>query len=233
MKDANKLRSKQACMLEMVVELDPAFITTLDFLTRKFPGRTPILLIEGLRGFLREQTKELNTKMRLEYKKKHAETQKTGKSRSAAPTSQKVVASKDQFEAALLWLQFQSACFVHHAEPLEEIVRTIISFTYSLGMIPERMCRNEQALKLRFGDTVKSGKDEKDTWRKILMEIKPCTEPVANAVIAVYPTLRLLYNKYAELTREAEKESLLENIQIYLILTGKDESLLASDLGKD
>jgi hypothetical protein len=74
--------------------------------------------------------------------------------------------------------------------------------------------RSEETFKLNFGDTVKSGSDLEDIWRRILLEIKPCTESVANAIIAKYPSYRALIEAYQKVASVPGKEGLLEDIMV-------------------
>jgi hypothetical protein len=74
--------------------------------------------------------------------------------------------------------------------------------------------RNEDSFKLKFGDTVKCGSDLRDIWRRMLLEIKPCTEAVADAILSVYPNFRSLIEAYESIHAPAQRETLLEDIEV-------------------
>jgi hypothetical protein len=48
-------------------------------------------------------------------------------------------ASKEDIDAAMLWLQMQRGCFVQMSENLEELKRFIVGFTGSIATVQERM----------------------------------------------------------------------------------------------
>ncbi|KAI8847176.1 hypothetical protein BC829DRAFT_396986 [Chytridium lagenaria] len=220
----------------------------LDLIGQKYPKCTPILLVEGTRALIKERTRLLDAQLREEMKK--GEASNARKPRQNRPGGSAAVhASKEQFEAAYMWFQFQGYCFVHTTESQDELTKILISFAHTISMLPERLRRNEQSFQLNFGDYVKSGKDTQDTWRRILMEVKPCSENAATAITEMYPSFRSLYDKYCSLTSENARELLLENIvvprlggaprrvgpslsrKIYLTLMSKDENIVVSELG--
>lgn len=53
-----------------------------------------------------------------------------------------------------------------------------------------------EALDLNFGDSIKSGKDSKDTYKKMLMQIRDCSSDRADAIVSKYPTLKKLYDGF-------------------------------------
>ena len=75
--------------------------------------------------------------------------------------------------------------------------------------------RHRCPTKLNFGDSVKSGSDLTDIWRRMLLEIKPCTESVANAIIQRYPSYRALVDGYSRLGSQKACETLLQDIQVF------------------
>lgn len=65
--------------------------------------------------------------------------------------------------------------------------------------------RNAKQLKLNFGDPVKSGRDAKDSWIRMLMQITSISEAKAIAIVQAFPTVKSLYylcrdDPYAEET---------------------------------
>ncbi|KAJ3096597.1 hypothetical protein HDU97_005749 [Phlyctochytrium planicorne] len=220
----------------------------LDFIKTCYPGYRVIIMVENLKGFLRDRNKTMDTMLRNEIRNRDG-VAKNSRTKSGAPQASSQLASKQDFEAAFFWMQFQGFCHVHQIDKQEELTKIITSFTYTLGMIPDRIHRSEQALSLNFGDTVKSGKDREDTWRKILMAVPQCTEDRANAIIERYSSFRSLHEAYESLQSKSARDMLLENIQvakiggqgkrigpalskkIHEVITGMDENVPMTELG--
>ncbi|KAI8620031.1 hypothetical protein BC830DRAFT_648426 [Chytriomyces sp. MP71] len=174
-----------------------------------YEGAKPIVLLEGLKEAMKLRNRRLDAQIR--------EGMRGGRGRgrgTAAATAGEVIVSKEEIEANLLWLQMCGDCYVQFAESLDEVVDLIVSFTTTIAMIPERRTRSEQFMRVKFGDTVKSGASLQDCWRRVLMEVKPCTESVANAIIKAYPTYRSLMDAYARMPTEASRVTLLENLDV-------------------
>ncbi|KAJ3072696.1 crossover junction endonuclease eme1 [Rhizoclosmatium hyalinum] len=176
---------------------------------RQFGSKSKlIILLEGIKELLKSRTKNISAHIQNEIR--------GGGGGGGGGSRQHLepIASKEDMDAQLLWLQMFGDCFVQQAESLEETCGLIVSFTTTIAMIPERKYRSETHLRLNFGDEVKKGDSIQDHWRKILMEVKPLTEPVANSIMAVYPTYRSLMEAYAECPSQSARESVLEDILI-------------------
>ncbi|KAJ3206002.1 hypothetical protein HDU67_008517 [Dinochytrium kinnereticum] len=218
----------------------------LDAIRKAYPGRTPIIVVEGYRALLRERNRVVDARVREEMRKAAG-----GKGRVTAGLcgGRGVIASKEMFEMVFLWWQFQGYCFVYFVDKGDEFNKVFVSFTMSVGLIPERTRRNEQSFNLNFGDTVKSGKDIQDTWRRMIMEVKPCSEAAADAIIERYPTFRSLHEAYSRAASRREGETLLENLavrrltglpkrlgptlskKIYAVMMGVEESVVLAEAG--
>ncbi|KAJ3060066.1 putative monocarboxylate transporter mch1, partial [Podochytrium sp. JEL0797] len=162
---------------------------------RRLYGREvkPVIFLEGVKDLIKHRTRSMNSMIQKDVR------MMGGGSGGRAPRTAERVASKEDIDAALLWMQMCGDCFVQQSEGMEETCSLISSFTTSIAMIPERRSRSEQQLKLNFGDTVKSGTSTQDCWRRILMEIKPLAESVANTILTQYPTYRSLMDTYRRL----------------------------------
>ncbi|KAJ3358002.1 hypothetical protein HDU83_000059 [Entophlyctis luteolus] len=171
-----------------------------------------IIFVEHLKEFLKIRTKAIDSQIR-------------GQIRGVAGNSSRMdtstMASKEDFDDALFWLQMAAGCFIQLSDNIEESGNLIASFTASIAMIPERRSRSEQQLRLNFGDTVKSGESTEDVWRRVLMEIKPCSESLANAILAVYPTYRSLMEAYMTIPSQSAREKLLENLDVHRIASAR------------
>ncbi|KAJ3232721.1 crossover junction endonuclease eme1 [Chytriomyces hyalinus] len=174
----------------------------------------PLILLEGLKESLKLRSRLLDNQIRGQVRAMAG----AAPSKSKAPSSSLVaagnLASKDEIDAGLLWLQMFGNCFVQLAETTDEIVDLVCNFTTTIGTIPERRTRSEHYMKLNFGDSVKSGSTLQDCWKRMLMEVKPCSESVANSIIKMYPTYRSLMEAYRRLHSQNARESLLENLEV-------------------
>ncbi|KAJ1551644.1 putative monocarboxylate transporter mch1 [Nowakowskiella sp. JEL0078] len=121
---------------------------------------------------------------------------------------------KDAIERALLELQILGRCFIHMSTSPEFTGDLIHSFTGDLSIAEEVKYRKEVLSELRFGDTVKSGVDEQDSWCKMLMELRMITEPIAKAIVSKYKSPRALYNEYKRCSSLKQAEELLVKIQV-------------------
>ncbi|KAI9335122.1 hypothetical protein BDR26DRAFT_866207 [Obelidium mucronatum] len=173
----------------------------------------PILFIEGMRDLLKSRTKIISNQIQTQVRMMGGGS--VGNAGSRSQSHQKI-ASKEEFDVALLRLQMFGDCFVQLSETLEETADLIVSFTTSIAMIPERKSRSEQQLRLNFGDTVKSGDSLSDVWRRMLMEVKPLSVAAADIIMKDYPSYRSLMDTYSR-TPARERESLLEHIRIDLV----------------
>lgn len=68
-------------------------------------------------------------------------------------------------------------------------------------------------MKLKFGDTIKSGINHTDTFRKMLEQVFLVSESVSLGIINQYKTLESLYSAYEILDRN-DGQLLLENLQV-------------------
>ncbi|KAJ1560287.1 hypothetical protein HK405_007608 [Cladochytrium tenue] len=177
---------------------------------RAFPGvPRPIVFLEGAREFLRARARGLDQRLRAELRAGAGAAATDG----APVVGAAVAGSRAELEAALLWLQVHGGFFVQASESPDDHIRYIVSFTATIATIPERMHRGQEALRLRFGDTVRSGVDRADIWRRVLMEVRPCTEPVAEAIRARFPSCPALLAAYAACASRRDRENLLADVQ--------------------
>ncbi|KAJ3333245.1 hypothetical protein HDU76_010065 [Blyttiomyces sp. JEL0837] len=173
---------------------------------RLYPEERLIFFIEGISEFLKKRTMTVSAQIRAGVR-----ANPTGNG-GGGSSSRVQIACKEDFEEGMLVLQFKKGCFVQMSETMEESAMYIKSFTTSIGTIPERAHRNELAFKLRFGDSVKSGSDLPDIWRRMLMEIKPCTENAATAIMKLFPNFISLTGALQNAKTESAQMALLENI---------------------
>ncbi|KAI8836816.1 hypothetical protein BJ741DRAFT_605271 [Chytriomyces cf. hyalinus JEL632] len=174
----------------------------------------PLILLEGLKESLKLRSRLLDNQIRGQVRAMAGAAPSKSKAPSSSLMAAGNLASKDEIDAGLLWLQMFGNCFVQLAETTDELVDLVCNFTTTIGTIPERRTRSEQYMKLNFGDSVKSGSTLQDCWKRMLMEVKPCSESVANAIIKMYPTYPSLMEAYRRLHSQNARESLLENLEV-------------------
>jgi hypothetical protein len=56
---------------------------------------------------------------------------------------------------------------------------------------------------MQFGQQIKSGTDEKDTWRRMLLQIPAVSEKIADAIVRKYPTAMSFYVAVKSTSRKA------------------------------
>ncbi|KAJ3152385.1 putative monocarboxylate transporter mch1, partial [Irineochytrium annulatum] len=204
----------------------PAVVAFVAKCRHAYPGRSVILFIEGLRGSNKIRRLEISKRM-TEHARRLAPNyepdQRKKKGGGGGNPDAMRMAPLEKMLAAMLWLQMHSSTleprngpplFIQTAEQPDEIASIIRSFTSSIAAIPERKHRAPRAMNVCFGDKVKSGTDLKDTWKRCLMEIKPVTDFVADAIVERYPTFRSLWEAYKGQVTEAGKEGLLQDILV-------------------
>ncbi|KAI9327426.1 hypothetical protein DFJ73DRAFT_139732 [Zopfochytrium polystomum] len=180
-----------------------------------YPGAKPIYLVEGIKEFMKQRARLMDQCIKSGIRGGAAQAAGT----AALPPR---VATKDELDAAMLWLQMQGDCFVQVSETIDESTRYIVSFTTSISTVPERKSRSQHALRLNFGDAVKCGTDMTDIWRRMLMEVKPCNELVAEAIVGRYPTYRSLiaaFNERGARSGAAAASLLLADIEVERVKT--------------
>ncbi|ORY44843.1 hypothetical protein BCR33DRAFT_716790, partial [Rhizoclosmatium globosum] len=124
---------------------------------RQFGSKSKlIILLEGIKELLKSRTKNISAHIQNEIR--------GGGGGGGGGSRQHLepIASKEDMDAQLLWLQMFGDCFVQQAESLEETCGLIVSFTTTIAMIPERKYRSETHLRLNFGDEVKKGDSIQD-----------------------------------------------------------------------
>ncbi|KAJ3412792.1 putative monocarboxylate transporter mch1, partial [Chytridiales sp. JEL 0842] len=199
-----------AAELSRLVQSPGGYKSYYSHVCSKYPGYSIILFVEGIKNLLKSRTKAIDSQIRSGVRTMYGQVSKS----NAGAAGGQDVATKAVLDECMLWLQMQGNTFIQLSESVDESQRYIVGFTSSIAAIPERKRRNEETFKLNFGDTVKSGSDLQDIWRRILLEIKPCTESVANAILEEYPNYRSLIEAYNRIQSVAGREGLLENIMV-------------------
>jgi hypothetical protein len=56
---------------------------------------------------------------------------------------------------------------------------------------------------MHFGDSIKSGQNVSDTWKRMLTQIPAVSEKMANSIVQKYPTARAFFHAIQNLSRKA------------------------------
>ncbi|KAJ3358268.1 hypothetical protein HDU91_005264 [Kappamyces sp. JEL0680] len=116
-----------------------------------------------------------------------------------------------RLEAELLYLQiFGRGRVKIHPCSSAETAAWILSFTQQIAMFPELYVRKSVHSCLNFGESVRSGKDAADTWRKMLEQIPGVTERVSSAILARYPTSASFAKATVDLSARQAQQLLME-----------------------
>ena len=170
--------------------------THVSKLKRAYPDSIPIYLIEGLTRKLRENKTAANRQYQNEVL--NADPQTTNLPTSHPPKRRKPpppIVNEEHIEDALLRLQVQHACLIHHTATHVDTAEWIATFTQHISTIPYKLTRlaltTSTSSCLEPGQ-VKTGQDVSDTYSKILQEIIRVTPPIAQAIVNEYPSLSAL-----------------------------------------
>ncbi|KND04284.1 uncharacterized protein SPPG_00020 [Spizellomyces punctatus DAOM BR117] len=178
------------------------------------PDTKVIYLMEGLETYYKRKNRTKAAAKRANDEEN--DEQDSGRKRKRKPASDSTLPTPLQMEEQLLKLQLEEErnVYVHLSKSPKETIEWIGSFTDQISMIPELRHRSEQAWQLNFGDKIRSGADDANTWVKMLEQIQMCTEARAKAIVQVYPSLQSLYCAYERCTSATEARNLLAKIQV-------------------
>ncbi|TPX69605.1 hypothetical protein SpCBS45565_g02357 [Spizellomyces sp. 'palustris'] len=179
-----------------------------------FPDTKIIYLMEGLESYYKRKNRTKAAAKRANDEEN--DEQDSGRKRKRKPASDLTLPTPLEMEEQLLMLQLEEErnVYVHLSKSPKETIEWIGSFTEQISMVPELRHRSEQAWQLNFGDKIRSGADDANTWVKMLEQIQMCTESRAKAIVQVYPSLQSLYCAYERCTSATEARNLLAKIQV-------------------
>ncbi|KAL2374482.1 hypothetical protein BDBG_01579 [Blastomyces gilchristii SLH14081] len=185
---------------------------------RTYPGCKPIYLIEGLSVWMRKNNnsrnrayqasvlRELGSSSQPQQQQQLPKRQKKPKQTVPPPPP----VDDDAIEDALLQLQVQHGCLIHHTTAPSESAEWIKNFTEHVSTIPYRqelINLHDASFCMDVGQ-VKSGEDNRDTYVKMLQEVQRVTAPISYGITSQYPTV-------AELVRQLKEQGplLLEDVK--------------------
>ncbi|CAE6476662.1 unnamed protein product [Rhizoctonia solani] len=117
---------------------------------------------------------------------------------------------RNTIESALASLQALERCFIVHVEGAEDTAQWLFNITGDLGIRPHKRIREsflpfwphkrirESFLPFCTDTQVKCGSSKSDTYKKMLQQIRNITESAADGIVEEVPTLRELFEGYAQ-----------------------------------
>lgn len=165
----------------------------------------PIYLIEGLSAWMRKNRNAQNRAYQAAVLGQ-VHTQRSSQPVSNQPshnrrkkTDSMGLVEEDIIEDALLQLQVEENCLIHHTTCVADTAYWIKNFTEHISTIPyrqERIIANEATAFCMDIGQVKTGEDVKDTYIKMLQEVQRVTPAMAYGIVSQYPNVRALVNGF-------------------------------------
>lgn len=161
-------------------------------LKRRWPAARPIYLVEGLETYMRKSKNARNRSyqaaVRAQDEVQDAPTGTQNK-RKRKPKDD-VIVDDEAIEDALLQLQVEHNCLIHHTSSAPETAEWIGNFTEQISSIRYKLVQSATDASFCMDNgQVRTGEDKEDTYVKMLQEIVRVTLPVAYGVVAKYPTV--------------------------------------------
>ncbi|KAK2734571.1 hypothetical protein FQN55_002613 [Onygenales sp. PD_40] len=183
---------------------------------RGYPDCKPIYLIEGLTIWMRKNNNSRNRAYQasvlreLNATAQPQSSQAPKRQRNSKQTAPAPPVDDDTIEDALLQLQVQHGCLIHHTAAAAESAEWIKNFTENISTIPyrrERINLQDASFCMDVGQ-VRTGEDNADTYVKMLQEIQRVTAPISYGITMQYPTV-------GELVRELKGQGplMLEDVK--------------------
>lgn len=187
-------------------------------LNRSFPGCKIIYIIEGLHSYMRKQKNAQNRAYQAAVRRQMSTEdtvtaqQPRSRTRSAHQATPPPPAFDDDvIEDALLHLEVNHSCLIHHTATMLDTSEWIKIFTEHISTIPYRADRhlggdnndddasaNAAAFCLNVSH-LRTGDGPTDTYVKMLQEIARVTAPIAEGVAATFPSVRELVGGFLRL----------------------------------
>lgn len=189
---------------------------TLDIL-QKSAGRVPSLAIVELEKHFSLQKKQRSQKKPQQTAAKNGQD----KRRRKGCEHNVSLISRADVEIALVHLQLSVGVQVELFETWKEFADYVSMFTKAVAEAPFKRARDNKGLSVYLeSDGSKrakidpSGKGLLNIWKKQIQQLNRVSSEMANAIISVYPSPKLLTQAYQICSSEHEKEKLLADIPV-------------------
>lgn len=188
------------------------YVTTLQ--SRSLPPHVNLfIMLYGLGTFARDLERARQEAYRNSIRAAGVDDQAATKAVKKLPGIGERQPSKDDLELALIRLQMQTRCMLVSVDKVSEAVDWLEQITFDVGQKPyQRLKHSHIAMLGTSEDKVVSGKDLQDTYIKMLASLPRVTEAIAKGIVAEYPTVRSLYERYERCRDERERKEMLVGI---------------------
>ncbi|GAA5858327.1 hypothetical protein JCM1840_001150 [Sporobolomyces johnsonii] len=171
------------------------------------------ILLFGLNSLFRDMERARQAEYRVQVRAATAEGEAVQAGKVKPPGIGENQPSKDELELELMRVQVKSRCMIVSVDKVDEAVDWLEQISFDVGQKPyQRHKQSHIALLGTSEDKIVSGKDLQDTYIKMLASLKGVTEPVANGIVAEYPTLRDLFEGWQQCRDEKERREMLVGI---------------------
>ncbi|ORY82653.1 hypothetical protein BCR37DRAFT_379671 [Protomyces lactucae-debilis] len=157
------------------------------------PGGRVIYLLEGVHAMLNKSRTARNRafafKVRQDLDPAGDYTATTGKKKQTVA----IEIDDDGLEDALLDLQVMHRCLIVHAAKPVDTARELCTLAQDMSLIPYKSEATKKAGFCIEPGQVKTGRDNADTYEKMLASLHRITPPMAEAIANRYPTIKKLH----------------------------------------
>ncbi|XP_069124771.1 crossover junction endonuclease EME1-like [Argopecten irradians] len=219
-------------------------------LQRHYHNKNITAVVLGMEKYFRYQKTAIQRKHKEAVRSLEQNEPSRPKKKKTGETT--TVVSRMDVEEAVIETQLQTGSMVHLIETNEEFADLVKSFTKAVAEKPAKKDRLESVFSFHEDGTTgvkvdKSGHGLLKVWKQQLLQFKNISPDIADAVLAEYPSPRLLYKALTECTDESSASRLLENIvvrrgtgvlgttrrigkemsrRIYLFMTSRDPNVI-------
>ena len=164
--------------------------TEVQQLLRLYPNKQLLLLVDGMSDYYR--------KHRLDIKRMFNKQVRDGTDTAPAlPNNMKQPIDQDEVDTAILELNTMYRVHVIILNKKETVAEWLVTYTREIASRPyEKYKQLGTSVQVAAEDLGKSGKNQTDTWSKMLQVLFGVTEPTAEAILQEFPTVRSLMDEY-------------------------------------
>ena len=136
--------------------------------------------------------------------------------RSFQGKSQQIVTEpgRPEIEMELLRLQCSRLCHVMTLEKDESVEEWLLSYSREIAIGPHEKVRYENNMTFAVSDIGPCGKTYSEHWAKMLEQINGITPPIAQAILSSYPTVKSMWDEFADIANARQAVSLLADIPV-------------------
>ncbi|KAL3876048.1 hypothetical protein ACJMK2_033933 [Sinanodonta woodiana] len=180
------------------------------------PNKSVTALVQGMEQYFRDRKTQTKRQHRDAILSADPNYQQKGNKQRKGHIDKTV--SRVEVEESVTDAQLQTGCMTLMIETAEDVGDLVKRFTKAVAEKPAKIDRNDAIFSFNeegCGVKVdKLGGGLLKVWKHQLMQFKNISPDIADAIVAVYPSPRLLLQAYRNCTTEKESQRLLENIVV-------------------